>query len=67
MRAIRDASRWQRNAMIHTRKEIRLVGAKREKGYRYRNPDRNLRHVRLAKNCPSAKVSTRLFSTVLSH
>lgn len=32
--------------MIHTRKEIRLVGAKRGKGYRYRNPDENLRRTR---------------------
>lgn len=34
--------------MIHTRKEIRLVGAKRGKDYRYRNPGKNLRRARLA-------------------
>jgi len=33
--------------MIHTRKEIRLVGAKRGKGYRYRNPSKNLRRARI--------------------
>jgi len=36
--------------MIHMRKEIRLVGAKREKGYRYRNPGKNLRRARLTEN-----------------
>lgn len=45
--------------MIHMRKEIRLVGAKRGKEYRYRNPGKNLRHAR--RNCLSANISTLFF------